>query len=232
MAPLNETREGHDARRDSEELGHEITKLLAKLGRTVQVAGLANDPIFPLLDLILSSLKLQWRLHNQAVRYFHDASDRLDRQYQETIRKADLAVQQAGAALQAKQAGIVEQLAPALAAAVDMAVREHVKIVRFKTVAGWSATVLGLGLLACLFTYPTGFSAGLDRGVQSKDTILSAVQGSSESAADWATLIQNNDAVLALKACRRNLLTSDDGRSYCLMPVWLEPRPAGHQAPG
>jgi hypothetical protein len=43
--------------------------------------------VLPLIRVLSSSLSLQWRLHDQAIRYFHDATDRLDQQLVETIAK-------------------------------------------------------------------------------------------------------------------------------------------------
>ncbi len=114
-------------------LGREIARMQEELERVIQVAGLKNDPMLPLVKVLSSSLRLQWRLHNQAVRYFHDASDRLDREYHDTIKKTGLVIKQGEVALQARQAGIVEQLTPQLAGAVSNAVRQHVKIVKYRT---------------------------------------------------------------------------------------------------
>ncbi len=230
MAPLNEAHEGHDPQRDSEALGQEITKLQAKLGRTVQVARLANDPIFPLLDLTLSALKLQWRLHNQAVRYFHDASDRLDRQYQETIKKADLAVQQAELMLQARQAGIIEQLAPKIAGTVEMAVRQHARTMKYRVMAGWGIALLVIALLPSAFTYTAGLSTGRAEGETAAHAIQAAMAAEPGAATDWALLMSDNNPVSALAACKRAISIDADGRHYCAMPVWLDPASSpGHR---
>lgn len=229
MAPLNEATEGQDARQDSDELGREITKLLAKVSRTVQVAGLANDPIYPLLDLTFSSLKLQWRLHNQAVRYFHDASDRLDRQYQETIKKADLAVQQAELALQAKQASIVDQLVPKIAGTVEMAVRHRVRITNMSVMAGWGIAVLLIALLPSAFAYTAGLSTGRTEGESAAHAIQAAMAAGPDAAMEWALLMANNNPVPAMADCRKAISTDAEGRRYCTMPVWLDPRSSAPQ---
>ncbi|OYV41965.1 MAG: hypothetical protein B7Z75_14630 [Acidocella sp. 20-57-95] len=138
MAAMNEPREDLDLRRYSEILGREIAQMQEELERLIQVTGLKNDPVLPLIKVLSSSLRLQWRLHNQAVRYFHDASDRLDREYHDTLKKTALAVQQAEAVLQTKQAEIVEQLTPKLADSVRYAVYQHGKTVKYKTLGIWA----------------------------------------------------------------------------------------------
>jgi len=224
VASLNEPDEGLDLRRDSEALGREIARMQAELDRVIQVAGLKNDPTLPLVKVLSSSLRLQWRLHNQAVRYFHDTSDRLDRAYHDTIRKTDLVIKQGEVALQTKQAGVVDQLAPYLATTITEAVREQVKIVKFKTVAGWSGAVLGVALIACLFTYPTGYSAGLVHGEQATHMVNEAMADGPDAAVAWSTLMADNNPVSAIAACRRSISTDAEGQRYCFMPVWLDPR--------
>jgi hypothetical protein len=230
MASLNEPHEFTDPRRDSEELGRDIARMQAELERLVQVAGLKNDPTWPLVRLLSSSLRLQWRLHNQAVRYFHDASDRLDRQYQETIKKAELSIKQGEQALEAKQAGIVEQLAPKIAGAVNDTVRRHVKIMRWKTLAGWGIAVLVVALLPSAYTYTAGLSEGRSEAEQASQLINSALRGGSEAPLEWASLMQHNDVTIIMKTCRENILKTDEGYAYCNLPVWLETPPPAHAA--
>ena len=226
MAALSETEEAPSFRQESEELGRRITQLGGDLGRTVQIAGLANDPILPLLDLMLSSLRLQWQLHNQAVRYFHDASDRLDRQYHETIKKAELSIRQGEQALEAKQAGIVEQLAPKIAGSVDWVVRQRVKILKIRTLAGWGVALLAVALLPSAFTYTAGLSAGRGEGENAAHAIQAAMAAGPNAATTWAILMANNDPVRAMSACRKAIQKDADGRSYCSLPVWLDPLPS------
>jgi hypothetical protein len=56
-----------DPVRDSAELGRDIERMQAEIERTVQLAGMKNDPALPLLKVLAASLGLQWRLHDQAI---------------------------------------------------------------------------------------------------------------------------------------------------------------------
>ena len=225
MATLNEPDDDLDLRRDSEILGREIAQMQAELERVIQVAGLKNDPTLPLVKVLFSSLRLQWRLHNQAVRYFHDASDRLDREYHDTIKKTGLVIKQGEVALQARQAGIVEQLTPQLAGAVSNAVRQQVKIVKYRTVAAWSIAVLAIALLPCAFTYAAGLNAGRFQGETAAHLIAAAMRTGPAEALSWARLMQDNDAIRAMAACRQSIQQDASGRHYCLMPVWTDQAP-------
>jgi hypothetical protein len=230
MAPLTEAEPGLDPRRDSEELGRDITAMQTELDRLVQVAGLKGDPTLPLVKYLASSLRLQWRLHDQSVRYFYDASDRLDRQYHETIQKTALVLKRGEQALDTKQAGIVEQLAQKIAGTVDQAVRRRLKIVRWKTLAGWGIAVLVIALLPSAYTYTAGLTEGRSEAEQASQIVSSALRGGPEAPLEWASLMQHNDVTVIMKTCRENILKTDEGYAYCNLPVWLETPPPAHPA--
>jgi hypothetical protein len=228
MASLNEAQETPDPRRDSEELGRDIARMQTELERLVQVAGLKTDPTLPLVKVLSSSLRLQWRLHNQAVRHFHDASDRLDRQYQETIKKTELSIKQGEQALEAKQNNIVDQLAPRLVASVSDTVRKQVKFLKYRTIGLCAGTLLLATAFCGAITYVAGINQGQYQGEQASETIHEATATSSAAAILWASLMDDNDAVSDIAACRKNISIGDDGRRYCSMPVWLDPPQTKH----
>jgi hypothetical protein len=208
---------------DSEALGRDIAKLIADFSRGAQLAGLKGDPLFPLLEITLASLKLQWRLHDQAVRYFRDASGRLDRQYHETIQRTALVLKRGEQALESRQTAIVEQIAPKIAASVNDAVRQHAKTAQWRTLAGWSIAVLALALLPSAFAYTAGLSTGRTEGEVTGQTIQAAMKGGPDAAAAWAALMADNNPVPELATCRKAVTSGDDGRRYCTMPIWLDP---------
>lgn len=222
---MNDADEGPGYQRDSEEIGREIAEITSEFAHTVQIAGLKNDPIYPLLDVMLSSLKLQWRLHNMSVRYFHDVNDRLDRAYLDTIRKTELALKQAEAGLKAKQSDIVEQLIPQHTALVTNSVHRHWKIIKYRTLALSCIVVLLVALLPCAFTYTAGLSTGRSEGENAAHAIQAAMAASPNAATAWALLMVDNDPIPAMAACRKAIQMDADGRRYCSMPVWLDPPP-------
>ncbi|MGE4482934.1 hypothetical protein [Acidocella sp.] len=215
---------------DSEALGRDIIKLIADFNRSAQLAGLKGDPLYPLLEITLASLKLQWRLHDQAVRYFRDASGRLDRQYHETIQRTGLVLKRGEQALESRQVAIVEQIAPKIAANVNDAIRRHAKTMQWRTLGGWGIAVLALALLPSAFAYTTGLSTGRAEGEIAGQTIQAAMKGGPDAAATWATLMANNDPRPEMTACRKAISTGEDGRHFCTMPVWLD-RPTAAPQP-
>lgn len=229
MAAVNKADEGPGYQRDSEEIGREIAEITSEFSHTVQIAGLKNDPIYPLLDVMLSSLKLQWRLHNMSVRYFHDVNDRLDRAYLDTIKRTELALKQAEAGLKTKQSDIVEQLVPRHTALVTDAVRQHWKIVKYRTLALSCIAVLLVALLPSAFTYTAGLSTGRSEGENAAHALQAAMAAGPNAATTWALLMMDNDPIPAMAACRKAIQMDADGRRYCSMPVWLDPRTAPTQ---
>jgi hypothetical protein len=214
---------------DSEALGRDIAKLITDFNRGAHLAGLKGDPLYPLLEITLASLKLQWRLHDQAVHYFRDASGRLDRQYHETIQRTALVLKRGEQALESRQVAIVEQLAPKIAANVNDAVRRHAKTIQWRTLAGWGIAVLALALLPSAFAYTAGLSTGRTEGEFAGQTIQAAMKSGPDAAAAWAALMADNNPVPELATCRKSITAGDDGRHYCTMPIWLDPPAAPPQ---
>lgn len=231
MAAVNEPKDDLDLRRYSEILGRDIAQMQDELERAIQVTGLKNDPVLPLIKALSSSLRLQWRLHNQAVRYFHDASDRLDREYHDTIKKTELAIKQAEAVLQTKQAGIVEQLTPKLVGTINYAMRQQAKTVKYKTIAAWCTAVLAISLVPSIFTYAAGLNAGRFQGEVASHLISVAMKAGPAEAIAWSQLMQDNNGASAMAVCRKNLQQDASGRHFCMLPVWTDPiSPAGPSA--
>ena len=226
MAAVNESMDDPDLRRYSEILGRDIAQMQDELERAIQITGLKNDPVLPLIRALSASLRLQWRLHNQAVRYFHDASDRLDREYHDTIKKTELAIKQAEATLQTKQSGIVEQLTPKLAGTINYAVRQQARTVKYKTIAAWCAAVLAISLVPSMFTYAAGLNAGRFQGEVASQLISVAMKAGPSEAIAWGLLMQDNDGASAMAVCRKNLQQDASGRHYCMLPVWTDPESA------
>jgi hypothetical protein len=104
VASLTEGADAPDLTHNSVELGHDIERMQAEMERGIQLGGLKNDPTLPIIKALSASLGLQWRLHDQSVRYFRSASDRLDRQLADTIAQGEQA-------LETRRIGIVESLA-------------------------------------------------------------------------------------------------------------------------
>jgi len=211
-----------DPVRDSAELGRDIEKMQAEIERTVQLAGLKNDPTLPLLKVLAASFGLQWRLHDQAILHQRDASSQLDRQVVESVRLGE-------AAMQASKLSIMEQLAPMIANEVSRITKTRLWTIQLRTGLVGTAVVAGLMIFGGCVTYGTGYTAGRTKGEDNAKIIATAMQAGPESASAWAALMATNNPVLALAACKKAISQDDEGRKSCSMPIWLDPMPPTHQ---
>jgi hypothetical protein len=215
MAPLGGAPPS-SAQDDARELADEISQMQVDLERSIQIAGVKNDPTLPLIRVLGTALALQSRLHSQAVSYFRDSSDRLDRQLADTIEQAELA-------LETRRTAIVDELAPKIADTVHYSVQRYWRILSLRTVLGGAGALIVFLCAGGAFTYGAGFSNGRSAGENAAHTIQAAMAAGPGAATDWAVLMADNNPVAAMAACRKVIQTDADGRRYCFMPVWLDP---------
>ena len=206
---------------DSAELGRDIENMQADIERTVQLAGLRNDPTLPLLKVLATSYNLQWRLHDQAILHQRDASGQLDRQVAESIRKGETA-------LQANKLSIVEQLAPMIAKEVSRITKSRLWTVKLRTGLIGTAVLASLMILGGCLTYGTGYTAGRAQGESNGKVISEAMMAGPGAATAWSTIMALNDPVRALAACKQSITSDDEGRRSCSLPIWLDPFPPPH----
>ena len=228
MAPVSEGAQAPDALpvapenapdlpRDSAELGREIERVQGELERGIQLAGLKNDPMLPLLRTLSASLGLQWRLHDQAVTYQRTASDRLDLQLAQTILQGEQALEQ-------RRTAIVEKLAPELArlTARSAQVRELVVTAKTALVFGGFAVALGLGVGAA--GYGAGWADGHDKGLRASGALAGAVQqAGSNSEGALISMVRANNLGDAWARCQKSAVPDKSGRRACDMPMWADP---------
>jgi hypothetical protein len=142
-----------DLTQGSVELGHDIERMQAEMERGIQLGGFRNDPTLPLIKALSASLGLQWRLHDQAVGYFRDASERLDRQLVDTVAQGEQA-------LETRRMAIAESLVPELTKLMTKTVRSWNRSVTLRTALSFGGVAVALALGVGLAGYGAGFQAG------------------------------------------------------------------------
>ena len=209
----------------SAELGREIAKLRAEMKRALEIAGMRNDPALPLVSVLASSLDAQWRLHNQAVRYFRSTSERLDRQYVETIAQAE-------AALDAKRLSVVEGLVPQLAQTVTRSVAVWNRAVTARTMLLVSGLAVAVVIAAGCLAYASGYEAGKDKAMNLMAVVPAAMkQNGPDAAMAIGELARYNDLGFLMKDCRKNAFMAE-GRQACALSFWLDPSKPAPQPKG
>jgi hypothetical protein len=217
MASVSEGADAPDLTVSSVELGQDIERMQAAMARGIQIGGLKNDPTLPLIKALSASLGLQWRLHDQAVGYFRSASERLDRQLEDTIAQGEQA-------LETRRIGIVESLAPELAKLMAKSVRTWNRFVTLRTalIFGGFAVVLALGV--GMAGYGAGWQAGHTAGLNVSDALAGAIhQAGPDAETALVGMVRANNVAEAWAKCQNTATDDKDGRRVCSMPMWAEP---------
>jgi hypothetical protein len=206
-----------DPVQDSADLGREIAQVQANMERGIQLAGLKNDPVLPLVRVLASSLSLQWRLHDQAVTYFRSASDRLDRQLVDTIAQGELA-------LETRRIGIVESLVPELAKLTTKNLRAWKRSVTLKTALTFGGFAVALALGVGLAGYGAGWQAGHTIALGAAGALAGAIhQAGPDAETALVGMVRANNVAEAWAKCQKTAMPDKDGRRVCSMPMWADP---------
>jgi hypothetical protein len=206
-----------DPMQDSADLGREIQRVQAEMERGIQLAGLKNDPVLPLIRVLSSSLSSQWRLHDQAVRYFRETSDRLDQQLADTIAQGEQA-------LETRRIAMVERLAPELARLTAKNVRAWNRIVTLKTALTFGGFAVALALGVGLAGYGAGWQAGQTAALSASGALAEAIrQAGPEAESALVSMVRANNLGEAWAACQKSATADKNGRRVCAMPMWADP---------
>lgn len=201
----------------SVELGHDIERMQAEMERGIQLGGFRNDPTLPLIKALSASLGLQWRLHDQAVGYFRDASDRLDRQLTDTIAQGEQA-------LETRRMAIAESLVPELTKLMATTVRTWNRSVTFRTALSFGAVAVALALGVGLAGYGAGWQAGHISALATSGALAGAIHRAGPDAETALVgMVRANDVAEAWAKCQKTAAVGKDGRRVCAMPMWADP---------
>jgi len=214
---VSEDIQAPDLSQSSVELGHDIERMQAEMERGIQLGGLKNDPTLPLIKALSASLGLQWRLHDQAVGYFRDASDRLDRQLADTIA-------QGKQALETKRMAIAESLAPELTKLMTKSVRTWNRSVTIRTALNFGGVAVALALGVGLAGYGAGWQAGHSSSLATTGALAGAInQAGPDAETALVGMVRANDVAEAWAKCQKTAVTDKGGRRVCAMPMWADP---------
>jgi hypothetical protein len=201
----------------SVELGHDIERMQAEMERGIQLGGFRNDPTLPLIKALSASLGLQWRLHDQAVGYFRDASDRLDRQLVDTVAQGEQA-------LEARRMAIAESLAPELTKLITKTVRTWSRSVTLRTALNFGGVAVALAFGVGLAGYGAGWQAGHSSSLAVTGALAGAInQAGPDAETALVSMVRANDVAEAWAKCQKTAVTAQGGRRVCAMPMWADP---------
>jgi hypothetical protein len=206
-----------DPKQGSVELGHDIERMQAEMDRGIRLGGLKNDPTLPLIKALSASLGLQWRLHDQSVRYFLSASDRLDRQLADTIAQGEQA-------LETRRIGIVESLAPELAKLIAKSIRTWNRSVTLTTALTFGGFAVAVALGGGMAGYGAGWQAGNTSALSASGALAGAIhQAGPDAETALVGMVRANNVAEAWARCQKTATPDKDGRRVCSMPMWADP---------
>jgi hypothetical protein len=209
--------EAPDLSQSSVELGQDIERMQAEMERGIQLGGIKNDPTLPLIKTLSASLGLQWRLHNQAVSYFRNASDRLDRQLLDTIAQGEQA-------LATRRIGIVESLATELTKLTTKNIQTWSRSVTLKTALTFGGFAVALALGVGLAGYGAGWQAGHTSALSASGALAGAIhQAGPDAETALVGMVRANNVAEAWAKCQKTAAADQDGRRVCSMPMWADP---------
>lgn len=202
----------------ADEVGAIVAKAVHDLERVIQVGGLKNDPLLPVIQAIYASITAQHALHKAGTDHLAAVADGLDQAVSNSLAMADQE-------LANKEAAIIGRLAPQLAAATEKSIRDRLWTIKVRAVALIAGTTAVVILGSFGAGYMTGNTSGYTEARRNATVIgASALRDGPAAAATWAALIDNNDVQPSLASCTKNVFQTN-GRRACLMPVWLDPPP-------
>ncbi len=211
------------ARRDA--LHEQISDAQMILRRAAAAAALKSDPLAEQLQALAVCVG--------ALSDLYQASEATQIDIANTLKtQTGVIADEAIARVHASGMDIVNQLAPQLADAADRTMRMKITTLRIRSIVGLGLA-LALAILApSLFTYAAGLNDGRFQAEIAAHVIPAAMKASPAEALAWGQLMQDNDGVTAMAACRKSMQQDARGRHYCFMPVWTDPiSPALPSAP-
>ena len=202
------------ARRDA--LHEQISDAQMILRRTAAAAALKSDPLAEQLQALAVCVG--------ALSDLYQASEATQIDIANTLKtQTGVIADEAIARVHASGMDIVNQLAPQLANAADRTMRMKITTLRIRSIVGLSLALALAILVPSLFTYAAGLNNGRFQAEIAAHVIPAAMKASPAEALAWGQLMQDNDGVTAMAACRKSLQQDASGRHYCFMPVWTDP---------
>jgi hypothetical protein len=202
------------ARREA--LHEQIAEAQIILRRAAAAAALKGDPLAEQLQALAVCVS--------ALSDLYQASEATQIEIANTLKTQTGAIaNEAIAQVHASGMDIVNKLGPQLADAAECSMRQKITILRIRSVI-FIGLALALAILVpSLFTYAAGLNDGRFQAEIAAHIIAAAVKAGPAEALAWSQLMQDNDGVTAMAACRKSMQQDVSGRHYCLMPVWTDP---------
>lgn len=218
----------------SDPVKNEADRLVSQLHEAARQAGLRrDDPMVPLIRVLGEILRFISARTARSDRIASDASRRIARTVSQSRQAADAETKRFRAALAKTEADTVGRIATAIVETADAAWTRRVRVFDRNT-----AMLAGLVLFAVAAACLAGgawwgrSSTYADFHETEADLHAAFIDGPDRAHA-WLQLMEWNDPRAALLSCdaAQGRIHIQDGRRWCLVPLWIE-KPATPQPPG
>lgn len=207
----------HKVRADIEE-GERLVRQLQEAARQAGVTH--DDPMAPLIGAFA-----------RAIRYLDRRSSRSDRIAEASVKRILQAVSQSRLTADAETRRFEMRLANARVDVVKYVADEIIS----RSDAAWSSRVRAINrrsgvILAAIMFFMMALGAVFEQshwraGISNLAgfrELLNALIPAPDSAATWLRLMNWNDLTQALASCTPEQIRVQDGRRWCLVPLWIE----------
>jgi hypothetical protein len=195
-----------------------VEEAKAALLEAASTAVIKNDPLCQHLNALALSVGAHYDIFC--------AAEEAQRTVAETVsRHADIVTTGIIDTTRTSLATMTRDAGPQLLKAALPTMQQSLRVLKQRTIIGLIVATVGLVMIAGMFSYAAGLNQGHSQGEYTAGIIKSAVLAGPEAGMDWGFLMSDNNPVPSLAECRKAVLTADDGRHYCMMPVWLDPLP-------
>ncbi|MCB8884034.1 hypothetical protein ACELLULO517_27615 [Acidisoma cellulosilytica] len=208
----------------SKDATEDVEALIAELREAARHAGIQrDDPMMPLLTTLAHQIRFLANRTATSDRVATETSARIIDALQQSRQAADTEIARFQAGIAETEAVTIERIADSIAKTADRALTRRVAVFQWQLVLG-AAGVLVLVAASCL---GGGYWWGRDNTLASVHETETGLQTAFEQGAGaaqkWLNLMQWNPITDALGQCTGALVSMQDGRKACNVPLWIEP---------
>ena len=215
MDALSEGAKAPDLAQADDPLTRDVQKARAQLAQAIQLGGLKNDPLAPVLQAISTSLDVQQQLHGAAARTHRDAVTGLRQAVTEAIEGARQPV----------DADSLARIEKAAGKGADRHVAALVRAHNRRSVIIGSVVVATFVLGAGTGCYWWGRRDGISQFQVAEAGFSAMVDNDPSSATGWVNIVRLNDYQQLMVACHgKQGFVDQSGRRACMAALWLEPQ--------
>ncbi len=198
---------------NADEAGKAVRHAQAELERAVREGGLSKDPMRLPLGALAVTLGAQHQLHLANVRQLRAVASDIEQQLSTALETAR----------QPADPAAVDRLEKAAARGADRRSAELARAHNLRTLLTYGGAFVAAVVAAAIGGAVWDHSNQVATVRSTEAGVSAAFRDGPAAAASWLNLMNWNDPVEALTACKGINLKVIEGRRACGLPLWLDP---------